>query len=122
MAYTFWLKLTNEPTSIQTYSTGGYLLVGLDNGQVRKLTVSDKTNASLASFVGRKITAICSDGTSLYVGFSDGSLEKVTIANGAITTLEPKAKHRFGIVAIHYYTTTLYITGNDGKIYTRATT
>jgi len=121
MAYTFWLKLTNEPTSIQTYSTGSYLLVGLDNGQVRKITVSDKTNASLASFMGRKITAICSDATSLYVGFSDGTLEKVTIANGAITTLEAK-KHPFGIVAIHFYSTTLYITGSNGKLYTRATT
>ncbi len=120
MAFTHKVRLTRTPTSIQT--DGTYWYVGCDDGKILKITISDNTTVTLASFIGRKITALVSDGTSLYVGLDDGAVEKVTIANGAVAELEPKSKHRYAIVSMHYYTSTLYFGMNNGEIKSRGTT
>ena len=120
MALTFKLRLDKTPLSIQT--DGTYYFVATDDGKILKITISDNTTVCLRSFVGRKINCIVTDATYLYCGMADGAVEKVKLADGVVTNLEPKSKGRGSIIAIHYYTTTLYMTSSDGKIWSRATT
>jgi len=120
MAFTFKVRKPITPMSIQ--SDGTYWYVACDDGKILKITISNNTTAILQSFIGRKINCLVSDATYLYCGMADGALEKVKISDGVVTNLEPKSKARYNLIAIHYTTTTLYLTTSDGRILSRATT
>ncbi len=115
MATTFLKRFPTKIVCLETDAT--YLYAAKVNGEIRKVTISDLTDAFFCRLPGKPVT-MRSDATYLWVGLNNGDLYRVTIANATVLKMDA---FRFpnSITAITNVTTTLYLVRNNGKLYSR---
>jgi hypothetical protein len=94
-----------------------YLYVAKVNGEIRKVTIADLTDAFFCRLPG-KIVAMRSDATYLWCGLSNGDLYRVTIANATVLKMDA-FRYPAAFATIVNVSTTLYYVRNNGKLYSR---
>lgn len=115
MATTFMMRFPTKVVCLETDNT--YLYAAKVNGEIRKVTIADNTDAFFCRLPGKPVV-MHSDSTYLWVGLNNGNLFRVTISDATVTKMDA-FRYPDSIQAITNVSTTLYYVRNNGKLYSR---
>ena len=104
---------------VAMHTAGTTVRFALASGNVMTFTISGAASAKLCHINPNNLSALWTDNTYIYLGYKDGRLYRITIADpdGAETQL---AKFDCAINAIAITGTTLYVALADGHLYSYA--
>jgi hypothetical protein len=95
------------------HTAGTTVRFALEGGDIETFTISGATTEHLSHVSSGDITAFWTDNTYIYLGFHNGELRRLTVANLTNTKL---AKFDCAIGAIAVTGTTLYVGLADGHL------
>jgi hypothetical protein len=111
-------SLKKYKTAIKALHTAGTTVrFILASGDIETFTISGATTAKLCHVNPTNVSAFWTDNTYIYLGYKNGALRRVTVANNVNSQL---AKFDCAVNAIAVTGTTLYVGLSDGHLYSYA--
>ena len=111
-------KVKSYKASIKAMHTAGTTVrFMLADGNIETFTISGATTAKLCHVNPDDVSAFWTDNTYIYLGYKNGAVRRITVANNVNSQL---AKFSCAVNAIAVTGTTLYVALDNGRLYSYA--